>query len=215
MYFTDVDECLTDTHKCAAGAVCANTIGAYTWAGTSALPHPCQPNSEPDYIKISTTHASISNLISAISSPQPNTHELLSTGVLSQTMREITRSTTSNDRFPDTSLVGDPSTSSSVTTRSRNVDESAGAEPDGAGPDDTSKETTVIVSCIISIGFILLVLTVLGIYVKYRKRRLPDASDDATRQNYASSCRRRVKNNGKSAADSRASIPLKEDKVQA
>ena len=173
---------------------------------------PSQPNSETDYVKISTTHASISNhMISAISSPQPNTQELLSTGVLSQTMREIARSTTSNDRFPDTSLLGDPSTSSSVTTRSRNVNESAGAGPDGAGPDDTSKETTVIVSCIISIGFILVVVIILGIYVKYGKRRLREASDDATRQNYASSCRRRVKNHGKPAADSRASIPLKED----
>ena len=224
MYFTDVDECTSDTHDCTAGAVCENTIGTYKCIRNFSIVNstarkpatkPSQPNSEIDYVQISTRHASISyHVTSAITSHPNNTQDLPSTGVLSKTMSEIARSTSSNDRFPDTTLLDYPSSLPSVTSRSENVTTPAGPESDDNGSGNTSKGTTVIVASIPSAGFILAIGIVLVIYVKYRKRCLPEIIKNATRQDYANSSQMKVRNNDQLVADSRASKLLTENNVQ-
>ena len=224
VYFTDVDECTSATHNCIAGSACENTIGGYKCARNVSIVNSTarkpatttsQHNTEIDHVQISTRHASISHQVtSAITSHPNNTQDLPSTGVFSKTMSEIARSTTSSDRFPNTSLLDDPASSPSVTTRSENVTESAGPESDGKESGNTSKGTTVIVASIISTGLILMFLIVLVIYVKYHKRPVPEISDVTTTQDYAQSSQRKARKNDQKLADSRTSIPLKEDRVQ-
>ena len=224
VYFTDVDECTSATHNCIAGAACENTIGGYKCARNFSIVNstarkpattPSEPNSETDYAQLSIRHASISHHVTSFITSHPNnTQDLPSTGVLSKTMSEIARSTTSSDRFPDTPLLDDSSSSPSVITRSGNVTESGVPVSDGIGSGNASQGTTVIVASIISTGLILVFGIVLVIYVKYPKRRLLEISGVTTRQDYAHSFQMKSRKNDQKLADSRTRIPLKEDSVQ-